>query len=119
MIARIKNPYSLLRRGWIPMRFDMIAWFKVCEINGLEFDELTTLPEQHLFLSLMYAGYWSHQANVNEKQRYDFAYISKVYRWYYINDYDALHEVSKAIEKSKIMGKTLAEWKSGEKKKSP
>lgn len=117
MIVRIKNPFSFLRRKWITMRFDMIAWFKVCEINGIEFDQLGELHEQHLFVSLMFSGYWSHQAHVDGRQKHDFGYISKVYKWYYVNDYKALAKVSEAIEKSKIMGKTLEEWKGAEKKK--
>lgn len=118
MIVKIKDPFTLFRRGELVFRFDVMAWFIACEKNGVDFDQIETIPDEVFLLSLLYGAYWSHQAHIDKRRKHNILYISKVYRWYYINNPGALQELQKAISESKIMGKSVAEWnQAGEKKK--
>ena len=118
MEVQIRNPFSLLGRKLL-LRFDMFAWEKMCHLNGKEFHELGDLNEQQLMLSWLYAAYLSGCASKYTKPKHDFRYIVRVYRWYYVNDHKVIAQLIEMIEQSKLMGKTVAEWKSeGEKKKS-
>jgi hypothetical protein len=118
MIVKVRNPFSLLRRK-LTFRFNNLAWINMCELNGREFWELGDMPEEHIALSWIYGAYLSACANEFKRPRYDFNYINRVYRWYYVNDYKVIAEWKQAIQKSKLMGRSIEEWEEvgSEKKK--
>lgn len=118
MIVKIRNPFSLLRRR-VSFRFDTFAYFKICELNGIELDEMDKLTEQHIFLSWMYAAYLSDCAYNYRKPRHGFDYIAKIYRWYYVNDEKGIERLKTAMLQSKLVGKEVAEWadQAGDEKK--
>jgi len=109
MIAKLKNPFSLWRRS-IEFRFDNYSWIQMCELSGVEFDEMEKLNETQLVMSWMYGAYLSGCSNAYRKPKYNFNYIARVYRWYYVNNPKALEVLKDAMLKSKLLGKTVAEW---------
>ena len=117
MIIDIKNPFSLLRKK-ITLRFDVYAWIKMCEVAGVEFHELDKLNERQLFLTWMYGAYLSACAYGFKKPRYSAEYITRLYRWYYVNDVGTLDAIREVMERSKILDKEVKEWaRQSEKKK--
>jgi len=107
--VKIRNPFSLLRRKLL-FRFDVWAWFKMAELNGREIHQLDDLNEQQLVLSWIYAAYLRACMERYDRPRYDFNYILKVYRYYYVHDARVIDELKAAIMQSRLMGKSVEEW---------
>jgi hypothetical protein len=82
----------------------------MAELNGREIHQLDDLNEQQLVLSWIYAAYISGCAAHYQKPRYDFSYIVKVYRYYYVHDARVIDELKSAIMNSRLMGKSVEEW---------
>ena len=115
MIVSLKYP-GLFGRN-VNFRFDNYAWIKMCDLLGVEFDELEQIDEVELVLAWMYGAYYSDCAYRNVKRRYTFEQIAKMYRWYYIKNPQMLDYVKNAMRKGKVMGKPLEDHYKGEKKK--
>jgi hypothetical protein len=116
MTIKVKNPFSLFSRS-IKLRFDIYAWVKMCEVSGVDLDGLEKLNEQQLILAWMYGAYLSACASEYRRPAYGAPYISRVYKWYYVNDNGTLDEIKAAMIKSRILGREVQDWaKEGEKK---
>jgi hypothetical protein len=109
MIVKVKNPFSLLRRP-VSFRFDTFSYFKICELNGIELDEIEKLTEHHIFLSWLYGAYLSDCAYNYRKPKHDFAFITKLYRWYYVNEPEGIERLKSAMLQARIVGKDVTQW---------
>lgn len=115
MRIELKYPGILPRK--VGMRFDNYAWIKMCELMGVEFDELEQLEETELVLAWMYGAYYSDCSYRNKKRRFSFEQIARMYRYYFLNKPTELDRVKTAMLQGKVMGKPLEQHYKGEKKK--
>ncbi len=116
MVVKLKYGFWGRKVGF---RFDNYAWIKMCDLMGVEFDQLDELTENELVLAWLYGAYYSYCAYNNRRRRLSFEKIAKMYRWYYIHKPHELERVKQAMLKGKVMGRPLEEHYKGEKKKSP
>jgi hypothetical protein len=117
MIVKVKNPLSIFRRKLV-FRFDIWAWFKMCELSGIEIHEMDKLTADQKAMAWIYAAYLSHCANVYQKPKYGYRFFDKFYRHLYVNDYQTLQLLTKTMIQTQFMGKSLEQHaKDDEKKK--
>lgn len=114
MIVTVPNPVSWLRPT-ITLRFDTYSWFTMCEVNGIEFHQIGDLPESKLMITLMFGAYVSQCRATARLERYG---IKEFYNiWLKLRMQD-VEKIKAAIIKSRVLGKSIEEWKGeGEKKK--
>lgn len=115
MIVELRYPYGL--RPKVGFRFDNFAWIKMCELMGVEFDQLDNLEENELILGWLYGAYYSFCAYKNKKRKLSFNQVAKMYRYLYIKKPHELDRVKQAILDGKVMGKPIRDHYEGEKKK--
>lgn len=89
----------------------------MCELLGVDFDQIDKLNQAQLVTAWMYAAYLSHQSYRRKKARYSFLYIERVYYHYYVYDHKTLQMLVDAMMKSKVMGRSVEKWAGAEKKK--
>lgn len=115
MIVELRYPFWLRRK--VGFRFDNYAWIRMCELTGVEFDQLDQLEENELVLAWLYGAYYSYCAFKNKKRKLSLEQIAKMYRYYYIKKPQELDKVKQAILDGKVMGKPIRDHAAKEKKK--
>ena len=91
----------------ITLRFDIYSWLLMCEMNEIEFHEISKLPGEVLMNTLIYSAYVSNQRYNAKKLRYDPIEFEQV--WKQVKHSD-VKRIVEAIETSKIFGKTTEQW---------
>ena len=96
------------------MRFDVYAWILMCDINKIDFFQISTLPENKMLFTLMFAAYVSNCRAEAKRERYDLIQFNEIWSRLRVAEVD---KIKAAILKSQILGKTIDEWGAeGEKK---
>jgi len=116
MIVSVKNPFSLIGRK-LTFRFDIWAWFKTCELSGIEIHEMDKLTADQKALAWLYAAYLSHCANTYKKPKHGYKFFDRYYRHLYVNDYKTLQLLTKTMVQTQFMGKSLEEHAADDEKK--
>ena len=85
----------------------------MCDINKIDFFQISTLPENKMLFTLMFAAYVSNCRAEARRERLDLIQFNEIWMRLRMSDVD---KIKAAILKSQILGKTIDEWGEGEKK---
>lgn len=106
MQVTLKNPISLFGRK-IKFRFDNYAWIVMCEVNSIEFHQISELQERVLLITLIYGAYVSDCRYNAKREKYSLKHMYEVFKRLPQKDVD---ELKMAIYNSRLLGKTMLEW---------
>lgn len=99
----------------IGFRFDMLSWWKVCDINNIEIDEMANI-EEAIGRDMAFASHFSYCIKHGEPIKYS---LEEGQRWALEMSSRDAKEFIKAMLNSKILGKTTEQWGKESKKKLP
>jgi len=100
------------RQGFL---FDMYAWFKLTELHNVEFGDLSKFNQETIIRDMMYCAALSWNKDQGKRIHYTQA---DVIGWMENLPSKDVKRLVDTFAKSKVFGKTLAEWAvSNEKKK--
>jgi len=110
--------FKILINRWrsvrVGFRFDMYAWFKVCEINNIELHQLGDIDQQKLFADIIYSGYVSYCTHNRKRAKYSIEQLADIVDRMTKRQSEELVD---GFMKSKVFGKTVKEHADGEAKK--
>ncbi|RLA16291.1 MAG: hypothetical protein DRQ62_16425 [Gammaproteobacteria bacterium] len=111
----VKILISRWRTKTVGFKFDMYAWFLLCEHNKIELHQLGDLPQDKMFSGLIYAAAISYLKDKGKRVRFTQDQLSG---WIDKMNHKDTTLLGDAIMSSKVLGKTVAEHAKGAKKKT-
>ena len=102
----IKILISRWRTKTVGFKFDMYAWFLLCEANGIELHQLGELTQEKMFADLIYASAVSYLKDKGKEVRFTKEQLGE---WLDKMNHKDSELLGVAILKSKVFGKTVTE----------
>ena len=102
----IRIQISRWRTKTVGFKFDMYAWFLLCEANGIELHQLGELSQDKMFADLIYASAISYLKDKGKKVRFTKEQLGE---WMDKMNHKDSELLGSAILKSKVFGKTVSE----------
>ena len=110
----IKILISRWKSKTVGFKFDMYAWFLLCENNKIELHQLGDIPQDKMFSELIYAAYVSFNTDKRTgmsglKLLRPIVSSEKLIGWVDKMNHKDSDMLGEAILNSRVMGKTVTE----------
>lgn len=109
---------------WIPgrwrshrqgFRFDMYAWYLLTEQHGIEFGDIAKMNQEQVLSEMIYCAAVSFNKDAGKRVKFDQATVNG---WLDLLPSKDVKELARTFSRSRVFGRTLAEWAvSGNEKK--